>query len=285
MAPFGLWPGRERPPPGPQRATWYACGVMTGSDPTLLALHGLRLTGLAEAGAVAEIAGADPTTIEVELTALADDDLVVRRDRPPRPGWVLTPAGRARAAELVAAELAASGARSEVEAAYGRFCRLNPQVLAACCRWQVRDPATGTLNRHTAADAAHDRAVLADLGRLDAEAQPVLAALSRALARFGRYGSRLAHALEQARSGETGYVDKPLISSYHTVWFELHEDLLATLGLDRGAETARLAGSGPEPGAGPGPDHGPERGAAPGRKPSAGARAGTAAGGGPTTGP
>jgi hypothetical protein len=25
------------------------------------------------------------------------------------------------------------------------------------------------------------------------------------------------------------------MDSYHTVWFELHEDLLATLGLERGA--------------------------------------------------
>lgn len=216
---------------------------MTGSDPTLLALHGLRLTGLAEAGVVAEVTGADPTTIEVELKALADDDLVVRRDRPPRSGWLLTPAGRIRAAELVAAELAASGARPALEAAYGRFGLLNPQVLAACCRWQVRDVATGALNRHTPADAAHDRAVLADLARLNAEAQPLAADLGHTLGRFGRYGPRLAHALEQARSGEVAYVDKPLISSYHTVWFELHEDLLATLGLDRAAETARLAGS------------------------------------------
>jgi hypothetical protein len=27
-----------------------------------------------------------------------------------------------------------------------------------------------------------------------------------------------------------------MIPSFHTVWFELHEDLLATLGLDRSAE-------------------------------------------------
>ncbi|MDQ1375434.1 MAG: hypothetical protein QOJ09_2772, partial [Actinomycetota bacterium] len=29
----------------------------------------------------------------------------------------------------------------------------------------------------------------------------------------------------------------PLIDSYHTVWFELHEDLLSTLGIERGSET------------------------------------------------
>ncbi len=27
-----------------------------------------------------------------------------------------------------------------------------------------------------------------------------------------------------------------MIPSYHTVWFEMHEDLLCTLGIERGAE-------------------------------------------------
>ena len=38
------------------------------------------------------------------------------------------------------------------------------------------------------------------------------------------------------RRGETDWLTKPIIDSYHTVWFELHEDLLATLGLERGHE-------------------------------------------------
>jgi hypothetical protein len=29
-----------------------------------------------------------------------------------------------------------------------------------------------------------------------------------------------------------------MIASYHTVWFELHEDLLCTLGLERGSESS-----------------------------------------------
>jgi hypothetical protein len=27
-----------------------------------------------------------------------------------------------------------------------------------------------------------------------------------------------------------------MIASYHTVWFEMHEDLLSTLGIERGSE-------------------------------------------------
>jgi hypothetical protein len=38
------------------------------------------------------------------------------------------------------------------------------------------------------------------------------------------------------QSGEIEWFTKPMIESYHTIWFELHEDLLASLGLDRAKE-------------------------------------------------
>ena len=43
--------------------------------------------------------------------------------------------------------------------------------------------------------------------------------------------------MDEVRRGHGEWFDKPLIDSYHTVWFELHEDLLATLGLERSTET------------------------------------------------
>ena len=43
--------------------------------------------------------------------------------------------------------------------------------------------------------------------------------------------------MDHVRCGEGDWFDKPLTDSYHTVWFELHEDLLATLGLERATET------------------------------------------------
>jgi hypothetical protein len=35
------------------------------------------------------------------------------------------------------------------------------------------------------------------------------------------------------QAGDAAYFAAPMIASYHTVWFELHEDLLATLGIAR----------------------------------------------------
>ena len=40
------------------------------------------------------------------------------------------------------------------------------------------------------------------------------------------------------QAGEKDWFTKPTIDSYHTVWFELHENLLATLGIERGKETS-----------------------------------------------
>jgi hypothetical protein len=60
--------------------------------------------------------------------------------------------------------------------------------------------------------------------------------LGRVLARFGVYDQRFDHAAVRVASGDHDWFTKPSIDSYHTVWFELHENLLATLGIDRSSE-------------------------------------------------
>ena len=65
---------------------------------------------------------------------------------------------------------------------------------------------------------------------------PICDDLAGCLARYGHYGPRLQNALDRVRAGELDWFTKPMVASYHTVWFELHEDLLATLGIERGSE-------------------------------------------------
>ncbi|WP_245966310.1 hypothetical protein [Sphaerisporangium album] len=43
-------------------------------------------------------------------------------------------------------------------------------------------------------------------------------------------------ALARTRAGDCAWVDHTDVDSCHRVWFELHEDLIAMLGLDRHAE-------------------------------------------------
>jgi hypothetical protein len=146
-------------------------------------------------------------------------------------GWGLTDAGRAAHGERLAAELADAGARPAVTAAYERFLVLNPELLDLCTAWQLRPVGAATVpNDH--ADPAYDLRVLGRFGDLHRRAEPVLAALTGALPRFGRYRPRLAQALARAGAGELAFVADDL-GSYHAVWFQLHEDLLATLGIPR----------------------------------------------------
>jgi hypothetical protein len=63
--------------------------------------------------------------------------------------------------------------------------------------------------------------------------RPVTADLREALERVSGYGSRLRAALEKVVDGKHEWFTKPVIDSYHTVWFELHEDLLRMLGRER----------------------------------------------------
>ncbi len=204
------------------------------SDARLLVLHGLRLRGVVEADAIAVVVGLAAGVVAAELDSLAALGLVRRREGL-LAGWQLTPAGRIEHERLLASELSASGARPVVETGYQRFLTLNPGVLDACSRWQVRE-LSGALVRNDHADPAYDEKVLDDLSLAASEARPVGDRLASELARFDRYAPGLEGAIDRALAGERDYVTKPVIPSFHTVWFEMHEDLLVTLGLDRGSE-------------------------------------------------
>jgi hypothetical protein len=208
--------------------------MTTSSDPAFLVLHGLRLKGFADAGAVAEAAGVSEADAKPELDALVGAELASYREGR-LSGFTLTPAGRAEHARRIAAELADSGRRDDLEAAYRRFLAINQDLLGIYTAWQLRDvDGESVVNDH--ADPAHDAEVIGRLAALDAQVQPICADLGAALDRFGRYGARLGQALARVRAGDHDWFTKPMIASYHTVWFELHEDLLATLGIERSQE-------------------------------------------------
>src|SRR5690606_31057819 len=149
-------------------------------------------------------------------------------------GWNLTAEGRGEGERLLAEERDAAGVRSTVEDLHARFQPLNVELLDLCTDWQLRTvDRESRPNDHSAPE--HDAAVLERLERLHERTRVWLAELGAALPRFGTYSDRLAEALRHVRSGRTDWFTRPVIDSYHTVWFELHEDLLATLGLERTA--------------------------------------------------
>jgi hypothetical protein len=201
------------------------------AEAELLALLGLRLHGFASADAVAEVVRVEVALVE-EVLHRGRDLGWVRHREGRMTGWSLTPQGRSEGERRLAAQLEARGCRPVVEACYARFRTLNVEVLAACTDWQLRAPTT--VNDHL--DAAYDAAVVDRLARLHVRAQQVCDDLGAALERFEPYGHRLHAALARVRAGDREWFTGVRIPSYHAVWFELHENLLATLGIDRSRE-------------------------------------------------
>lgn len=205
---------------------------MTERRVILRALHGVRLVGFGSDEHVATRAGLEPATVRVALTRASESGWTQFRVGRVE-GWTLTAGGRRHAESLLAQELAASGRALEVERAFEEFLALNPELLELCTAWQLRPEPGGApiLNDHS--DPAYDAAVVEGFRDLHARALPLVTRLAAALDRFDRYRPRLSEALVRVEAGEVDWLTKPVIESFHTVWFELHEDLLATLGRER----------------------------------------------------
>ena len=210
--------------------------MTTPSDPLLLVMHGLRLQHVATATGLAEALGVAEAEVKPMLDQLVSEDRATYRTGRIS-GFMLNPAGRAEHLARIAAEVDAAGVRPGVQAAYQRFLGLNTDLLTICTQWQLRE-INGQSVPNDHADGAYDATVIERLADLDGLAQPIAADLAALLARFAPYGPRLAFALAGVHAGEVDLFTRPMVPSYHTVWFEWHEDLLVTLGIERGSEGA-----------------------------------------------
>jgi DNA-binding MarR family transcriptional regulator len=203
------------------------------ADHEFLVLHGLKLKGFAEPPAIAAVAGVDEAAVVTALAALAEAEMVKRRDGRIS-GWSLTPDGRTKHADLLSAHAKATGEHDNMHAQYTEFLVLNAELLAVCTAWQVRDLANNELNDHL--DPDYDAEVIDRLKGIHEGVTPICHDLSGRVARFTPYHPRFVTALDKVDQGLTEWFAKPIIDSYHTVWMELHEDLLATLAIDRSSE-------------------------------------------------
>jgi len=191
----------------------------------------LRLVAIKGRVAADTIAGSldadDPAPIQVLLEGFAERELLKSTPM----GYRITPAGRTRCTELVDAEHQATD-RSAVTAAYEIFCKHNQELKAIITDWQTRGP--DEPNDHS--DADYDRAVLERLITLHEQVVPLLGQIAEVAPRLSHYKPRLERAAAAVTAGDHSYVSRPIIDSYHTVWFELHEDLIGLAGLTRAGE-------------------------------------------------
>ncbi len=200
----------------------------------LLVLHGVRLLGHAPDAAVAARFGLDRDATTELLEDAEAFGQVTRSSFGASSGWSLTDRGRARGEALLAEELDGLGVRDKVAAVHEAFVPLNGRLLDACTQWQLRPLPGDPLAANDHADHAWDDRVLDDLVSVGRALEPLGVRLSGALPRCSGYSARYAAALAKVFQGERSWVDGVGIDSCHRVWMQLHEDLLATLGIARG---------------------------------------------------
>ncbi|MDA3663793.1 MarR family transcriptional regulator [Mycobacterium xenopi] len=191
----------------------------------LTVLQAVRLKGQVTATDLAVTLGVDPAevadTVErLAAAGLVEGDKVLKLSRD----------GRTRLGELLAEE------RKNIDeaallAAYNDFRAVNADFKAAVTDWQLKD---GEANTHQ--DAEYDAAVLARIADVHQRVLPIIAAAASELPRLNAYSAKLQNALDKVKAGDATWLTRPLIDSYHTVWFELHEELIGAAGLTREAE-------------------------------------------------
>lgn len=195
----------------------------------LPALIVLRVQGVAKPDRLAAALGVSQTEAGQRARALVDERLA-EKSLGSTKGWSLTEAGYG---ELESA-LIDEGHRGDSALAtlYDKFLQENGAVLQASSDWQVRRYGGADIpNDHT--DLEYDQSVIRRLREVHEQASRVLSELIRVLPRLGPYQVRLNSCIERLESGDNRALTGLLEESYHTVWFELHQDLLLTLGLER----------------------------------------------------
>lgn len=206
------------------------------SPASLRVLHAVRLLGYAGSAEIADRARAEHgKAVEVlhdaerrgwvQHTAFADAG-----------GWSLTDAGRSENERRLAHERQSADPGNEIEAVHRDFLPLNARLLRAVTDWQLKPAGQDKLAANDHRDPAWDGRILDELTALSAALPPLISRLTEVLPRFGGYDDRFHAALHRARAGRHEWVDRTDVDSCHRVWFQLHEDLVATLGIDRGSQ-------------------------------------------------
>ncbi len=206
------------------------------SSPELLTLHAVRLKGVADDQGVARRFGLDQSATTDLLLDYQAFGWIAWSEFAGTGGWSLTDAGRAQNERQLAAELDQVSGREDIREIYREFLPFNERLQQACTDWQIRPTASDALAFNDHGDAQWDRRVIEELEALAQALRAVAKRLDAMLDRLRGYDERFAAALDRVRAGDGTWVDRTAADSCHTVWFELHEDFIATLGLSRGAQ-------------------------------------------------
>jgi pyruvate,orthophosphate dikinase len=182
-------------------------------------LRALQLRGVAGFETLATML--DTTTASV-VGALENGDMVVETPR----GIALNPTARAFVRDSLSAE------RATVDVAalpplYSEFIALDAQFKSLVTQWQLQ-------RADGAARLPDDLA--RELNGLHDSVQAICSEVGRLVPRLTPFARRFANAMAAVEAGDMAALASPLRDSYHTIWFELHEELIHLTGRTREAE-------------------------------------------------
>lgn len=188
-------------------------------------MHGVAIRKHGDAKAIAALAGVPMARVESVLAGAVAGGRVAEVDG----RYMLTPCGQMMLAGEYSRFNDALRANADFVGAYQRFEVINKDLKQLITDWQTMDVGGKRVaNDHSNKD--YDERVIGRLGDLHERFEPILKKLCAGEPRLKVYSDKLGVALEKAEDGEAAWVSDAKLDSYHTVWFELHEDLLRILG-------------------------------------------------------
>jgi len=197
-------------------------------DTTHLILHGLAIKKHAGAGDIAGLTGLSEADAQAGLERAVASGRACEADG----RFLLTPLARVILESEYSLHYADAREDAAFLEAYEAFEAVNVPLKAIITEWQTMEVGGQRVaNDHS--DREHDHKVIDRLGDCHERADAIFACLEKGVPRLGHYRRRLLEALEKAEDGAIEWVSDARIESYHTLWFELHEELLRIVGRTR----------------------------------------------------
>jgi hypothetical protein len=193
-----------------------------------LVMHGIAVKKYATVEDICSVTGLESDTV----SALAAEAVAKGRVSEAKGKFLLTPIGQVTLKSAYSKVYGPLRKDDDFVAAYEDFERINNDLKQAITDWQtVELGGQAVVNDHS--DKDYDASVIDRIGDIHERVDLVLERLGRKEERLHRYREKLLSALEKAEDGDIRWVSDAVIESYHTVWFELHEDLLRVMGRER----------------------------------------------------
>ena len=208
---------------------------VAGDVDAFAVVRALALLGFASLERVATAVAAPPDAVGKILEALPQTHI----GKAPR-GLHVTPEGRAWLAGQLKGERECAD-HGAAERLYQDFMRLDVRFKQLVTDWQIKT-IDGKRVPNDHADAVYDASIRARLAEFHQATAALLPDILALTSRLKPFAPRFARAANAIAAGDGTMIASPLKDSYHTIWFELHEELIHLAGRDRATEEAKSGG-------------------------------------------